>query len=392
MVFLNLINMGCLKLSYYQRGTALGEKPKSFLRVVGKKAGAPKKGIDYYAFGSIMPQRSGAFNSTYRYGFNGMEKDDEVKGSGNSYDFGARIYDPRLGRWLAVDPLFKVYVPIAPYAFGLNNPIFFIDEDGRTIFDYDNNEVTITGIGTEAFKIEGTSDTRLIQLLTKVNDLGQEGIATLEMLDDKKVRANVTTFDERMILEFVSSKEDRLTQAEVSGLNDSEPTSKRDRKKTGFEANYDIKIGSFGGFKGEISEANIDDEFVVISDFNGEALKDLSSSMKADIVANVREGLGPENHAAHIKSLEIIGPKATDFYNNVANPFVQSLGSDGKTAYTLIYETASAREGAKAIAEGASIEDTDARAEAAGKVALNKAVKQTLQSEKTIPPKDVNKK
>jgi glutamyl-tRNA(Gln) amidotransferase subunit D len=33
----------------------------------------------------------------YRYGFNNMEKDDELKGSGNSYDFGARIYDPRVG-------------------------------------------------------------------------------------------------------------------------------------------------------------------------------------------------------------------------------------------------------------------------------------------------------
>lgn len=47
---------------------------------------------DYYAFGMQMPGRS--YQGTgYRYGFNGMEKDDEVKGSGNSYDFGARIYD-----------------------------------------------------------------------------------------------------------------------------------------------------------------------------------------------------------------------------------------------------------------------------------------------------------
>jgi RHS repeat-associated protein len=41
----------------------------------------------------------------YRFTFNGMEKDDEVKGVGNSLDFGARIYDSRLGRWLSVDPL-----------------------------------------------------------------------------------------------------------------------------------------------------------------------------------------------------------------------------------------------------------------------------------------------
>lgn len=34
-----------------------------------------------------------------------MEKDNEVKGSGNSLDFGARIYDSRLGKWLSTDPL-----------------------------------------------------------------------------------------------------------------------------------------------------------------------------------------------------------------------------------------------------------------------------------------------
>src|SRR5690606_28578426 len=50
---------------------------------------------DYYPFGSLIPQRR--YNPTeYRYGFNGMEKDDEIKGTGNSLDFGARIYDPRL--------------------------------------------------------------------------------------------------------------------------------------------------------------------------------------------------------------------------------------------------------------------------------------------------------
>ena len=41
----------------------------------------------------------------YRYGFNGKESEDELKGPGISYDFGAKIYDPRSGRWLAVDPL-----------------------------------------------------------------------------------------------------------------------------------------------------------------------------------------------------------------------------------------------------------------------------------------------
>jgi len=45
----------------------------------------------------------------YRYGFNGKENDNEVKGSGNQQDYGMRIYDPRLGRFLSVDPLYREY-------------------------------------------------------------------------------------------------------------------------------------------------------------------------------------------------------------------------------------------------------------------------------------------
>ncbi len=85
-----------------------------------------------------MPGRS--YNSSsYRFGFNGMEKDDEVKGSGNSYDFGARIYDPRLGIWLSLDPLASKYPAISPYVAFADNPIFFVDKDGREIWIYEPN-------------------------------------------------------------------------------------------------------------------------------------------------------------------------------------------------------------------------------------------------------------
>ncbi|WP_299311244.1 RHS repeat-associated core domain-containing protein [uncultured Aquimarina sp.] len=84
---------------------------------------------DYYPFGMLLPNRHGN-SSEYRYGFNGMEKDDEIKGGGNSYDFGMRMLDPRIGRWLAVDPLRKKAPGITPYRFGFNNPIRYKDPDG----------------------------------------------------------------------------------------------------------------------------------------------------------------------------------------------------------------------------------------------------------------------
>jgi len=71
--------------------------------------------------------------SSYLFSFNGKEKDDDINGEGNSYDFGARIYDPRLGRWMSVDPLQQKYADLSPYNFTGNNPIVFIDPSGKTI-------------------------------------------------------------------------------------------------------------------------------------------------------------------------------------------------------------------------------------------------------------------
>ena len=83
-----------------------------------------------YPFGSVMSERS--FSSgDYRYGFNGKESDDEVKGSKNSLDFGARIYDPRLGRFLSLDPRIREFPDLSPYVYAANNPIFLIDENGE---------------------------------------------------------------------------------------------------------------------------------------------------------------------------------------------------------------------------------------------------------------------
>ena len=90
---------------------------------------------NYYAFGSLQPGRHYPGDGAgYRYGFNGMEKDDEVNSSsGTSYDFGARQYDARLGRWLSRDPLEIKYTDLSPYNFAANSPIIFNDPDGQEI-------------------------------------------------------------------------------------------------------------------------------------------------------------------------------------------------------------------------------------------------------------------
>jgi RHS repeat-associated protein len=87
---------------------------------------------DYYPFGSLQPGRSFTESNVpaYRYGFNGKENDNEVKGLGDQQDYGLRIYDPRIGRFLSVDPLTGSFPSLTPYQFAENRPIIATDLDG----------------------------------------------------------------------------------------------------------------------------------------------------------------------------------------------------------------------------------------------------------------------
>jgi RHS repeat-associated protein len=98
---------------------------------------------DYYAFGMGMPSRSFtvASSGNYRYGFNGKENDNEVKGVGDQIDYGMRVYDPRAGRFLSVDPISKKYPELTPYQYASNRPIDGIDQDGK---EWELNKEAIT--------------------------------------------------------------------------------------------------------------------------------------------------------------------------------------------------------------------------------------------------------
>lgn len=87
---------------------------------------------DYYPFGMMMPSRSyyGAGNQ-YRYGYNGKELDKDI--SNDAYDYGMRISDQRLGRFLSVDPISDKYPELTPYQYASNRPIDGIDEDGLEV-------------------------------------------------------------------------------------------------------------------------------------------------------------------------------------------------------------------------------------------------------------------
>lgn len=68
--------------------------------------------------------------SSYRYGFQGQESDSEIKGEGNSINYKYRMHDPRLGRFLSIDPLDKSFPWNSPYAFSENRVIDGVELEG----------------------------------------------------------------------------------------------------------------------------------------------------------------------------------------------------------------------------------------------------------------------
>ncbi|WP_438422962.1 RHS repeat-associated core domain-containing protein [Aquimarina macrocephali] len=83
----------------------------------------------YYPFGMLQPNRH-KDSKSYRYGFQGQEKDDEIKGEGNSVNYKYRMHDPRIGRFFAVDPLASSYPYNSTYAFSENKVIDGIELEG----------------------------------------------------------------------------------------------------------------------------------------------------------------------------------------------------------------------------------------------------------------------
>ena len=92
--------------------------------------------LGYDAFGSLLPGRNYSSGS-YRYLFQGQEHDDEINGAvGTSYAFEYRIHDPRIGRFLSIDPLVKDYPWNSPYAFSENRVIDGVDYEGSEYLPY----------------------------------------------------------------------------------------------------------------------------------------------------------------------------------------------------------------------------------------------------------------
>jgi RHS repeat-associated protein len=84
---------------------------------------------NYFPFGMLKEGMNANDGLGYRYGFNGMERDNESKGFGNDLSTFFRGYDPRLARWKSKDPLTKAFESC--YVGFANNPVYFLDPKGN---------------------------------------------------------------------------------------------------------------------------------------------------------------------------------------------------------------------------------------------------------------------
>ncbi|WP_310560434.1 RHS repeat-associated core domain-containing protein [Flavobacterium sp.] len=92
----------------------------------------------------IVPNRHGS-STAYRYGFQGQEMDNEIKGEGNSLNYTFRMHDPRVGRFFAVDPLSPMYPWNSSYAFSENNVMDAIELEGLEKFSFKVHMAMNTG-------------------------------------------------------------------------------------------------------------------------------------------------------------------------------------------------------------------------------------------------------
>lgn len=192
---IKLVEMGCHKLTYY---------PDFDFKVKHSKKRLTSESCGFNACSSLtfgMPISGRTYNAqNYAFGFNGKLKDTEWTGNeGSHLDFGARVYDSRIGRWTATDPLAAKYPSLSPYAFVGNMPIIAVDPDGeRIVIKYrDDNGKRQKYVYQPGVEYEGDNEfvKQTVTALNVLNENDTKGIIQ-NLSDMKRIRRIKHTTDE----------------------------------------------------------------------------------------------------------------------------------------------------------------------------------------------------
>jgi RHS repeat-associated protein len=125
------------KLQYYYHSDHLGSSS-----LITDLDGNVAQHIEYVPFGEVfIEERNSTWNTPYK--FNAKELDEET----GLYYYGARYYDPRISIWYGADPLQEKYPGISTYCYTANNPVKFVDLDGKSTHVKNKEDGTYTIIG-----------------------------------------------------------------------------------------------------------------------------------------------------------------------------------------------------------------------------------------------------
>jgi len=182
----------------------------------------------YYPFGMELPSTERCVaGGGYRYGFNGMEHEDDV--SEGSYDFGARLYNSQIARWNKVDELYYKYPFFSPYMFTNNNPITSIDFDGN---DWEIHIMHPEGDKNGVIEVKLTIYTSNkfingLKIITSNNEYVAKA-AAVELNSHKEFTYQVETVDNKVVNYDV-----KFNVQVVTEINENEALEKAGNDKSG---------------------------------------------------------------------------------------------------------------------------------------------------------------
>ncbi len=176
-----------------------------------------------------MPGRTYTASAGYRFGYNGKEMDNEVEGQGDILNYGMRISDARLGKFLSVDPLAKKFPMLSPYQFASNSPMQNIDVDGLEGYKVVDAQAKTTTLVVDIYYVPKTKDNFKLynsgftqKEVEKIKKGIMSEFATSKFLDDSHVEpvtGQAYTVDLQINLHPVTSKTDAYKEVSCGTLD-----------------------------------------------------------------------------------------------------------------------------------------------------------------------------